>query len=337
MQLVRRGLLLVVLGALSGVALATGVAGGQQSTQPVSTASVAPWSVWGEALVDGSAGRLVGGGGLVAARAARRASPEAVAARAASREEFHGLSFGRLRAVTAGSFPQLLAPSDGVPVLPAGDRIVGYPTAHSAELSTPRGPRLIEAVSPIATSAGRGHRVPLNLGLTEAGASFRPVRSSVAVSFPRDISRGVALANAGVSLTPITRSGGPLTSASGVVDGASVLWDAMKPANSGEGDLATLAKASPDGFELTSVLLSQQSPGALYFRIGMPAGASITQTRGGAIRVLDRGAIRAVVEPVSAEDAEGTSVPVSESLHGHTIELSVSLGGGLSLSDCCGP
>jgi streptogramin lyase len=329
MRSVHRGLLVAVAGVLSSIGLAfAGVAGGQQPTPPASSALVSdPGSFWGEALVDSSTGQLVGGDGLVAARAARRASPQSVEARAASREEFHGLSSGRVRAVTATSFPELLAPSDGVPALPAGDRIEGYPTDRSAEVSTPSGPRLIEALSPIATSAGRGHHVPLNLQLTEAGPSFRPVRSSVSVSIPSDLARGVSLTSAGVSLTPVTRSGGPLASTSGAPDGAGVLWDATKPASSGEGDLATLAKASPEGFELTSVLLSQHSPGTLYFRLGIPAGASLAQTGDGSVQVREHGATLAVVEPVSAEDAEGTSVPVTMSLHGHTIEVSVDLAG----------
>ncbi len=307
-----------------------GVAGGQQPTRPSSAASVSdPGSVWGEALVDSAAGQLVGGDGLSAARAARRASPEAVAARAASREKFHGLSPARVRAVTAGSFPQLIATDSGVPVLPAGDRIVSYPTDHSAEVSTPHGPRLIEALFPIATTAGRGRHVPLNLQLTEAGTSFRPVRSSEAVSIPSDLSRGVSLTSAGVSLTPVSRSGGALASTSAAPDGAAVLWNTTKPAASGEGDLATLAKASPGGFDLTSVLLSQHSPGTLYFRVGMPAGASLTQTRGGSIEIREHTKTLAVVEPVSAEDAEGTSVPVSESLHGRMIAVSVNLAGDL--------
>src|ERR1700761_2949131 len=142
MRSVRRGLLVAVAGVLSGIALVfAGVAGGQQPTPPAPSASaLGPGSFWGEALVDSTAGQLVGGDGLAAARAARRAGPEAVAARAASRDEFHGRSPEQVRAVTAGTFPQLIAADGGVPALPAGERIEGYPTDHSAEVSTPSGP-----------------------------------------------------------------------------------------------------------------------------------------------------------------------------------------------------
>jgi streptogramin lyase len=314
---------------LLGVALVcAGAAGAHPPTHQAPTGSLSGSGPLGdEALVPPSVEQLIGGEGLIAARAARRASPEAVAARAASREEFHASSPERVRAITAGSFPQLLTPAGGIPELPAGDRIVRYPTGHSAEVSTPGGPRLIEALEPIATPAVHGHRVPLNLQLTSTGGAFRPSRSNVAVNVPRDLAHGVTLTSADVTLTPVTRLGRPLSSSPGALDGASVLWNTTKPTAGGEGDLATLAKASPEGFELTSMLLSQNSPETLYFHLGIPTGASLTQTRDGSIHILEHAATIAVVSPVSAEDAEGTVVPVTETLHHNTIALKLNLAG----------
>ena len=330
MRVIDRAVLLAVLGLLFSSALVrAGLAGGEGLSRPVFARSVSgSGSFAGEALVVPSVEQLVGGGGLSAARAARRASPWAVAARAASRGEFAGLTAERVRAVAASLFPQLVAqPGGGVPVLPRGQRIVRYLTSRSAEVSTPAGPRVIEAFSPIATPVSHGRRVPIDLRLTDVGGSFRPVRSTVGVSVPSDLARGVALTGAGVSLTPVTSSGRPLNASTGALEGAGVLWAAARPAAGGEGDLAMLAKASPAGFDLTSLLLSQSSPGGLYFRVGVPAGASLRRAGGGSIRVRDRGATLAVIEPVSAEDAEGTTVPVTETLHGDTIELSVDLAG----------
>jgi streptogramin lyase len=330
MRVIDRALLLAVFGLLLSPALVR--AGATSGGQRAQSASVQPvpgsGSLAGETLVPAAVEQLVGGEGSIAARAARRASPQAVAARAASRDEFDGLSAQRVRVLAASAFPQLIASTDGgVPALPRGQRIVGYPTDHSAVVSTPSGPRVIESLAPIATSAPHGRRVPLDLRLTEAGGGFRPARANVGVSVPRDLAGGVVLTSAGVSLTPVTRLDRPLSSSAGALEGTGVLWDAAKPAASGEGDLATLAKASPDGFELTSMLLSQSSPETLYFRVGVPAGASLSRAGDGSIGVLDRGATLAVISPVSAEDAEGSSVPVAETLHGHTIELKINLTG----------
>src|SRR3984885_5213888 len=334
-RLIDRGFVLAVLGLLLGLVLAGAGASGEErraqpsdrraSAQPIAAAE----SLTREALTPPSVEQFVGGEGLTAARAARRASPQAVAARAASRVKFENVSPEGVHALAADSFPQLLAPADsGVPDLAPGQRIVGYPTDYSAEVSVPGGgKRLIESLAPIATPSSNGHRVPFDLHLTQAGASFHPVRSHAGVIVPRDLSRGVTLTSVGVSLTPLTRSGKPLNSSAGALDGASVLWDAAKAATSGEGDLATLAKASPDGFELTSMLLSQRSPERLYFRVGMPARARLIRTRHGAIRVLEGATTLAVISPVSAEDAEGTNVPVTETLQGETIELQVDLAG----------
>src|ERR1700722_16434273 len=331
MRVIDRAVLLAVLGLLLTPALVqAGTTGSEQLPQPASARSASARSLAGagslasEALLPPSVEQLLGGEGIAAARAARHASPHAIAARAASRDEYAGLTPEQARAVTADSFPQLIAqPDGGVPVLPRGQRILRYLTGHSAEVSTPAGPRLIEALAPIATPVSHGRRVPIDLALTEAGGRYRPVRSTVAVSGPRDLAQGVALPGADVSLTPVTRSGRPLSSADGALEGAGVLWDAA----SGQGDMATLAKATPEGFDLASMLLSQDSPGALYFRVGMPAGASLSRAGDGSIRVREHGGTLAVVEPVSAEDAEGTNVPVAETLHGDTIEVSVNLSG----------
>jgi streptogramin lyase len=327
MRSIRDGLLLAGLGVLLAL-VCVGVAGGEQRPQPAASAPLSgPGLLGEEAALPGALEQLLGGEALAAARAARHASPTAVAARAASRDEYDALTPQHVRALAASLFPQLLAPAGGIPTLAAGDRIVRYPTGYSAEVSTPAGPRLIEALSPIATSALYGHRVPLNLQLTSIGTGFRPARSNVAVSVPRDLSEGVTLTGAGVSLTPVTQSGRPLESTAGALDGASVLWDSTEPDASRDGDLATLAKASPEGFELTSMLLSQNNPGTLYFHLGIPTGASLTHNSDGSIQIREHTKTLAVVSPVSAEDAEGTVVPVTETLHGDTIELKLDLTG----------
>jgi streptogramin lyase len=307
----------------------TAQAGGLSSaTSSATGAATASGSLVREALQPVSVEELVGGEGLSAARLARRDSPEAVAARDASRDKYGRLGAEQVRAVAAGAFPGLIAATaGGVPALPRGQRIVSYLTDRSARVSTPAGPRLIESLAPIATRASGVRRAPIDLRLSAEGGGFRPVRSPVHVNVPRELAQGVALSGVDVSLTPLKPSGRPLEASAGALEGAGVLWTAARPVTSGGGDQATFVKASPRGFDLTSILLSQRSSRALYFRVGMPAGASLVRADDDSISVRDHGATLAVIEPVSAEDAEGTSVPVAETLHGRTIELSVDLAG----------
>ena len=92
-------------------------------------------------------------------------------------------------------------------------------------------------------------------------------------------------------------------------------------------DLATVAKASPLGVELTSMLFSERSPGQLYFRVGMPAGAKLKRASFGAVQIIKGKHALAVIEPVSAQDAEGLNVPVTTSVHGNVLALQVDRSG----------
>src|SRR4029077_11328896 len=91
--------------------------------------------------------------------------------------------------------------------------------------------------------------------------------------------------------------------------------------------LETLAKALPTGFELTTMLFSQQSPGDLYFRLAAPAGTHLASAQDGSVQITKGTKTLAVVSPVSATDAEGTEVPVSMSLQGKTLRVSVATAG----------
>jgi streptogramin lyase len=270
----------------------------------------------------------VGGEQARAAREAKHSDPQAVAARAAARYRFEALSPTQAAATAKAAFPALIEhPAGGTPSLAAGQRIVRYPTNHAAQVSLPSGSTaVIESLQPIAVKS-HGHHVPLDLRLTEAGSRFEPVRSEVGVEVPRNLAEGVSLSSLGVSLTPVGANGSPIPASEGSLQGAAVLWGASKDAKAGVQDLATLAKASSEGFELTSMLFSERSPGELYFHVGMPTGARLKSQPNGSVQIAKSGKRLATIEPVSAEDAEGTNVPVSMSVKGSTISLSVNKSG----------
>jgi streptogramin lyase len=275
-------------------------------------------------LVISSLDELLGGQQASAAHKARHANPQAVAARRAARVSFQDLSPTQAAATAKAAFPALIErPAGGPPSLPAGQHIVRYPTNHAAQVSLPSGnTAVIESLQPIATKV-HGRHLPLNLHLTQAGTHFKPSRSTVAVDVPKDLAEGVSLSSLEVSLTPVNANGSPLSASEGSLQGATVLWGASKEAKAGSQDLVTLAKAVPEGFELTSILLSERSPTALYFHVDMPQKAHLKSQYNGSIQVTKDGKGLATIEPVSAEDAEGTNVPVSMSVKGNTLILSV--------------
>jgi streptogramin lyase len=316
-------LLVIVLGGSAHAVAA-------QAAEPdVGEASPGTSRLLGDPLVVASVDRLVGGQQQQAARQARRSNPFAVAERMAAHVRFENLTPGRAASEARAAFPALIERlAGGVPRLTAGQRIVRYPTDHAAQvsLSSGRGTGVIESLAPIATRSFGGRHVPLDLRLTHAGDRFEAVRPEVAVEVPRELAQGVSLPGVGVSLTPVNRHGSPLQASAGALTGSAVLWASSgerAAAANGVHDLSTLAKASPAGFDLTTILFSQRSPGQLYFRVGTPAAARLRHAENGSVQILEGKAPLAAVAAVSAEDAEGTSVPVAMRIHGHTLELSV--------------
>ncbi|HEX5853552.1 MAG TPA: hypothetical protein VFY36_10715, partial [Solirubrobacteraceae bacterium] len=311
-------------------ALGLALASAMSLAPPTAAQSVQPHAVLDDASIAGppmASSALFGNEGARLVRQARRSDPRAVAARAAARSSFAGLTPDRAAIVAKAAFPDLIEdPAGGAPPLPAGARIARYPTDHAAEVSLPGAKGVVESIAPIAR-VSHGLRLPLDLHLTRAGGHFTAVRSNVGVVVPTNVADGVSLPALGVSLTPVDGRGVPLAASDGKLDGAAVLWrDVDRGARAGD-DLVSVAKALPAGFELTTLLLSERSPGELHFRVGMPSGAHLRSAADGSVRIVDRGATLAVVSPVSAQDAEGSEVPVSMVVRGDTLDVSVELTG----------
>jgi NHL repeat len=274
-------------------------------------------------LVVPEAQALLGGESVSDVEEARRISPEAIAARTASATAYEGLSAEQVAKQAEESFPGLIDHlAGGSPQLPAGQTITGYLSDDAAQVDLGGGRHaLIESTAPIAVeSSASGRRVPVNLGLVEAGGGFQPATPVVGVQIPKRLGEGVRLPGVGVSLTPVDEpSSAPLGGSQGSIVGATVLY-----ANT-QTDMDTVIKPTTTGFRADTLLRSPESPQVLYFGVGMPEGASLVRAKdgSGAVEVVEDGAVIATVLPPGAQDAEGTSVPVSMSVSGDTLVLSV--------------
>jgi RHS repeat-associated protein len=154
--------------------------------------------------------------------------------------------------------------------------------------------------------------------LKDVGGAFEPGVADVGVRIPKDLGDGVQLSGSGVSLTPVDGSGSALRGGEGFLDGGVVFY-----ANT-QTDTDTTVKPLTGGFETDSVLRSVASPQTLSFRLGVPAGARIALDAGsGVVRVLRGSEVVATIPTPGAVDAEGTSVPVSVSLSGDVVSLTV--------------
>lgn len=255
-----------------------------------------------------------------AAREAQRFSPRAFVVRDLSRTAYEHLSTVQARKLAAAAFPELVKdPAGGPPPLPAGEKVVGFPADNTAQIAFPGHKRgLIESSQPIALQTSPGHRAAINLHLRRVGREFRPDAPAVAVRIPRHLSAGIALGRTGVSVTPVTDHGTPLGGAEGELTGATVMY-----ANSSS-DADTVVKPETLGFSAETLLRSVDSPRNLYFRVHMPSGARLTATdEGSAASVIDDGAKVAEILPPDAHDAEGNPVPLSLSVVGDVLGITV--------------
>jgi RHS repeat-associated protein len=259
---------------------------------------------------------LIGGEQLVADERSALVDPRAVAARAASRTAYEGLSASAAARLAASAAPAAVAAPSALPRLQAGQRITRYLSDHAAQVYLGGGKRaVIVSSGPIAVPTSTGGHRALDLALLARGGGYAPAASPAPTLLPMRVSSGIKLADSGLSLTPVDAGGTPLRG------GGRVVGDAVLYANT-QRDADTLAKPTPTGFETYTLLRSVESPKDLYYRVGVPAGAVLAM-EGSTLLVRDgRHAIATIPTP-SAIDAEGTQVPVSTSLSGHLLSLRI--------------
>ncbi len=257
------------------------------------------------------------------AEEARRVSPEATVERRESQTIYEGLSTEESARLDGQVFPGVIdQPDGGLPHLPKGESVTGYPTDNAAQVDLPEGKRgVIDSLNPIAVEASSGVRVPVDLGLVEAGGAFESLMPVVGVRIPRQVQGGVDIGGIGVSLTPVDASGEPAGGSEGRMDGSAVFYGGLTVGS----DVDMAVKPTTLGFSTTTFLRSQRSPEKLFFRVQMPQGASLVQAQdgSGAVQVVEQGKAIASVLPPSAQDAVGESVPVAMDVSGDILTLMV--------------
>ncbi len=256
-----------------------------------------------------------------AERQAKLASPEAVAAREESELKYSGLSAGEAAKALRETFPKAIEePAGGPPQLPAGASITRFPAVNIAQVDGLAGKHsVIESTAPMAVQTMHG-LTPIDLSLTEEGDAFIPKTPLVDVQIPKQLGRGVSLANTGVSVIPVDEGGAPLGGSQGSINGVTVMY-----ANT-QTDTDTLVKPTTSGFEMDTVLRSINSPAQLDYKVNLPIGATLMQGNDASeVEVVEDGTTVASLSVPMAQDAEGTTVPLSlELTSGAVIKVALS-------------
>ena len=193
---------------------------------------------------------------------------------------------------------------------------------HSASIMLPNGRKaIVESAEPMALETSAGHHEAVNLGLKKVGNVFESVRPTVGVLIPDRLSSGVQLPESDLSLTPVNAQGQTLAGSAIAVGDASVIYANTEP------NTDTVVKPTPEGVETDSILRSVNSPREIDFHVGLPSRASLSQAEygSGPVRILKEGRVIGLVRPPRAIDASGAVVPVSMSVTGDVLRLTVSI------------
>jgi YD repeat-containing protein len=277
-------------------------------------------------LVVPQAQRLLGSEPELAAVEAQRDSPEAVVTRESSREAYENESPSQVVSTLDQAFPSLLSmPDGGPPQLSAGQRIVGFQSSTTAQVTLPEGQAgVLESSAPIAVASAPGHLTALDLGLSESGGVFAPTTPLIPVSLPRTLGEGAQIPSLGVSITPIDGSGTVLGGSEGAAEGAGVVY-----ANTGT-DSDTVLKPTTFGVDATATLRSVRSPQTFYYRLGLPAGASLVAMKSvqPGLAVVREGATLLTIPDPTATDASGQPVATTMTAQGDMVVVSVAASGG---------
>jgi YD repeat-containing protein len=314
-----RRMTICFLFCVAGSCWASSVTFGDGSVQ----SSSAPLSSEGGLVVPGVQS-LDEGQQVQAQEQASLTNPEAVAEREASTTKFKGLDTEQAAKVASEDFPEVVDRPEGPPPLAAGVKSLGFTGASVEQVQTGSGDvGVVQSTVPMAVASGGAHWAAVNLALREAGGGFEAQNPLLQVRLPKHLAEGAQVG--GISLTPVDDRGVPLGGSEGVADGVSVFFGNTLT------DADTVLKPVLAGVEASAVLRSVDSPEVLYYRVGLPQGASLVASSGGlGAEVLDEGVAIARIKPPTATDAAGTLVPVSMSVSGDTLVVSVRHGVGSS-------
>ncbi|MCX6388606.1 MAG: amidase domain-containing protein [Solirubrobacterales bacterium] len=212
----------------------------------------------------------------------------------------------------------LVAPVWSAPLLGEGARIAGFASDSTAVVVDGDKRTLLSSLLPLRSPDGDGAGI-VSTGLDETSGGFEPANALTSITVGDEAGVAASFARAGVSVSPL----GGATGADGVRLGS----DKVFYANTAR-DTDFVVAALPAGAETFSILRSEESPAEQGLKVGLPAGATLERSPDGAgVSIVKDGRVMAQVSPASAVDANGNNVPVSESVVGDTVRISVDRSG----------
>src|SRR5690242_8694425 len=222
----------------------------------------------------------------------------------AAAEELPHSDLGRAEAeeLLTAVFPTALEEPAGIF---NGLEVEEFHSDHVAVIAPPEpsaSPGLLSSLLPLRTEDGEGTKEPVDLELEHAEGELEPSNPLVEVGIPANLGEGITLPEAGIGID-LVGSGGE-RSASTIGSEA-----AFYPNVATDTDLSVVP--TPTGVETFTQLRSPQAPQTQTFHLDLPAGAQLQANPEGGASVTREGESLLAIQPPSAIDAEGRTVPVA--------------------------
>lgn len=226
---------------------------------------------------------------------------------------FHGLNNKAAQGVLIRHFGSVMAGVSANPVASMADEghIVRYINDFSALIATSRGKQVVTSTAPFLVSDQSGGKVPVDLDLLPNRGRFVPVTPLAPVSIAQESHGGVTVGSGGLRIT--LRGDNQQGT---IINGQDVFFGNVGP------DMDATAAPKIHGADLSVILRSRLSPEHFRYQVTLPVGASLRAARNGAIVSLGGLTVARIPAP-SAQDAQGTVVPVQMSVLRNSLVLSV--------------
>jgi tripartite motif-containing protein 71 len=226
--------------------------------------------------------------------------------------------FGAELEGAAGPFAELEVDrflSDNVAVVDSGTLSVSSTSEDSkGEGSDSDSPVLLESTIPLRAEDASGEEQPLALGLEHTEGELQPENPLVEVGVPTELGEGIALPEAGITISPtgLSDERSPTTLAQAT---------AVYPNVAEDSDL--VVAPTPTGVETFEQLRSPNAPSTQAYHLGVPAGASLKATEEGGAEVTRAGETLMTVPAPTALDAAGNNVATDLQVSGESMSIQV--------------
>ena len=210
-------------------------------------------------------------------------------------------------------------PSWAPPGSEAGTRVARYLSTYTASEERPGGKHvLVQSTIPLQTEDAAGHMAPVSVTLHDDGSAYTPENPLVPFSIAKSATASVAFAS-GVSVSP--------TSAAAPEPPALVGNQVIFANTAKDTDFMVEPLAGGTGADLSWQLRSQASSteNALSFKLPLGGVLRMSPITSGAVEVIQGSQTLLVIPPASAHGADGSTLPVTYTVSGHTLTTHVSL------------